>query len=421
MKPTCIHRSGTTIIRFFLLAGALAVSSVEAQFANTATGEYALRDNTTGHHNTATGFIALVFNTTGSYNTATGTAALEWNTSGMYNVATGIEALKTNTAGNYNTAAGSYALYGNDGGSDNTASGFKTLFSNTTGFHNTAAGSQALVRNTTGWQNTAAGSLALSRNTTGHYNTAAGSGALYFNSTGGENTALGENALCGNTSGSKNIAIGRFAGRYLTGDNNINIGNGGNAGESGRIRIGTQGTQLATFIAGIHGVTSSGGTQVYVNSSGQLGTVTSSKRFKDRIVPMGKESEAILALKPVSFRYKENVDPGSTPQFGLVAEEVEKVNPDLVIRDEEGKVYSVRYEAVNAMLLNEFLKQHRKVEQLEAALAEQKKDLQTMTSRYVEEIGIVTATLREQATQIQKVNARLAAESSAQAVAAGAR
>jgi hypothetical protein len=192
--------------------------------------------------------------------------------------------------------------------------------------------------------------------------------------------------------------LGASAGGNLTtGENNIDIGDGGIAGESNAIRIGTVGTQNATFIAGIRGVAVGGGVGVVVGTNGQLGTaVASSERFKDEIKPMGKASEAILALKPVTFRYKHELDPEGIPQFGLVAEQVEKVNPDLVARDDQGKVNTVRYEAVNAMLLNEFLKQHRNVKELEAAIARQQ-----------EEIKALTASIKEQASQIRKVSAQL--------------
>jgi hypothetical protein len=197
-------------------------------------------------------------------------------------------------------------------------------------------------------------------NTTGSDNTANGGSALFFNTTGSGNTANGFQALYRNATGSSNIALGINAGLNLTtGSNNIDIGNVGIADEANTIRIGTDGTQTKTFIAGISG-TAVMGTPVKVNAAGQLGTVPSSQRFKDEIRPMDKASEAILALKPVTFRYKKEVDPEGIPQFGLVAEDVEKVNPDLVVRDSEGKVFTVRYEAVNAMLLNEFLKEHRK-------------------------------------------------------------
>jgi hypothetical protein len=314
---------------------------------------------------------------------------------------------------NFNTFLGDEALSSNTTGSANTAIGFEALFSNTTGFFNTANGSQALQSNTTGISNTANGAGALFNNTTGNDNTANGAGALVSNTTGSFNTVTGLSALSSNTTGfnntangwhalqmttgSNNIAVGAEAGINLTsGHNNIDIGNPGVAGESRTIRIGTRQTHRATFIAGISGATVPAGVAVIVDGSGHLGTVVSSARFKDEIKPMDKASEAILALKPVTFRYKHDLDPESIPQFGLVAEEVEKVNPDLVARDADGKTYTVRYEAVNAMLLNEFLKEHRKVEALEKAMTEQQKENAAMR-----------AMLKEQAAQIQKVSAQL--------------
>jgi Chaperone of endosialidase len=189
--------------------------------------------------------------------------------------------------------------------------------------------------------------------------------------------------------------LGESSGFNLTtGNNNIDIDNLDVAGESNTIRIGTVGTQKATFIAGIRGAFVRGGQEVVVGTNGQLGTNFSSERFKEAIKPMGQASDAILALKPVTFRYKHKLDPEGIPQFGLVAEQVEKVNPDLVARDHQGKFLTVRYAAVNAMLLNEFLKEDRKVQQLEAAIAQQQK-----------EIKALTATLKEQTIQIRKVRA----------------
>jgi hypothetical protein len=313
------------------------------------------------------------------------------------NTAEGTKALLNNTTGADNTAVGFEALLHNTTGSQNTAAGNSALVSNTTGSQNTAAGARALLGNTTGIQNTANGVFALQNNTTGGLNTATGLSALQDNTTGSNNSANGFAALLNNTTGSGNIALGVFAGVNLTtGLNNIDIGNVGNAGESNKIRIGTVGTQTATFIAGIRGATVASGVGIIVGTDGQLGTVTSSERFKEAIKAMGKASEAILALKPVTFRYKHELDPEGIPQFGLVAEQVEKVNPDLVARDDHGKVNTVRYEAVNAMLLNEFLKQHRKVKELEAAIAQQQ-----------EEIKALTASVKVQASQIRKVSAQL--------------
>jgi hypothetical protein len=240
------------------------------------------------------------------------------------------------------------------------------------GFHNTAIGWSALTSNSDGTYNTAVGSDALERNTGGSANVAIGPEALDINTTGSDNVAVGPSALLSNETGDRNIGIGVGAGEFLTtGNDNIDIGNrvSAAAGESGTIRIGTQGTQMATFIAGISG-TAVTGTTVAVNGNGQLGVAPSSKRFKNDIKPMEQSSEAILALKPVTFRYKAEIDPNSSPQFGLIAEEVEKVNPELVVRGQDGKPYTVRYDAVNAMLLNEFLKEHRKVEELQSTVAQ---------------------------------------------------
>jgi hypothetical protein len=382
---------------------------------NTAEGTDALFSLTTGTDNTALGFNALYSNTTGGFNTATGSLALVSNTTGIRNTANGFAALSSNTTGERNTATGRAALANNTTGNDNTADGHNALIFNSTGIQNTATGGFALVFNTTGNQNTADGYAAMLFNTTGDQNTASGYFAVYQNTTGNNNTGTGYSALLNNTIGNQNIALGNFAGSNLTtGDNNIDIGNPGVAGEANTIRIGTLGTQTATYIAGIMGKTVPRGTPVFINVNGQLGTVTSSARFKDEIKPMDKASEAILALKPVTFRYKKELDPDGTPQFGLVAEEVEKVNPDLVARDSEGKVYTVRYEAVNAMLLNEFLKQHRTLQELksivakqEATIAQQQKDSQSTAAQQQREIKALTASLKEQALQIQKVSAQL--------------
>ena len=305
------------------------------------------------------------------------------------NTVQGDDALVNNTTGDWNTVIGFQGLLFNTTGYQNTATGYQALWSNTTGAANTATGVVALFSNTTGNDNTATGGGALGGNTTGYFNTASGALSLQNNTTGIQSTANGAFALLNNTTGSSNIALGFQAGMNLTtGRNNIDIGNNGVAAESNTIRIGTSGTQRRTFVAGISGVTVSGGAAVYVKSNGQLGTITSSGRFKEAIRPMDKTSEAILSLQPVTFRYKKELDPAATPQFGLVAEDVAKVNPDLVARDEEGRPYTVRYEAVNAMLLNEFLKAHKKaeeeadrIEQLEAALKQQAAQLQAVTAR----------------------------------------
>src|SRR6266550_7501731 len=355
-------------------------------------------------------------------NTAEGTDALFSLTGGTENTALGADALYYNAGGIGNTAVGHSTLLSNTSGDDNTAIGVLALFSNTLGSHNTASGDFALYSNTSGDDNTADGHFALFHNITGPRNTATGHGALFVNTTGAANTASGFNALQHNITGSGNIALGALAGTNLrTGNRNIDIGNAGVTDESNTIRIGNVANQNATFIAGISGAAVAGGVGVIIDSSGHLGTVVSSERFKDEIKPMDKASEAILALKPVTFRYKHDLDPEGIPQFGLVAEQVEKVNPALVARDEQGKVYTVRYEAVNAMLLNEFLKQHRKVEEqgrklreLEVMIAEQRKSfqasitkLEAIVAHQRKEMEAFTASLKEQAAQIQKVNDQL--------------
>jgi hypothetical protein len=282
---------------------------------------------------------------------------------------------------NDNTVQGDDALISNTTGSDNTAIGFNALTSNTTANYNTAIGSWTLFSNMTGDSNTAIGEGSLFDNTVGNDNTANGVESLVHNTTGNDNTASGFASLFNNTTGSFNIALGNNAGFNLTtGNYNIDIGNPGVPGEAKTIRIGKQGTQRTTFIAGISGATVPTGVAVIVDTTGHLGTTTSSARYKDNIQPMDKASEAILALKPVTFRYKHELDPDGIPQFGLVAEQVEKVDPDLVARDEQGKPYTVRYDAVNAMLLNEFLKEHRKNEKQEATIARLEKQIEALTA-----------------------------------------
>src|SRR5437773_745774 len=292
-----------------------------------------------------------------------------------------------------------------DGGYPNetTAEGDGALFSLTTGLGNTALGFNTLHANTTGFINTATGHTALLSNTTGSRNTATGSDALANNTTGEGNTAKGVDALYSNTTGNNNVALGNSAGGALTtGDRNIDIGNEGVADEANTIRIGTSGDQTRTFIAGISG-TAVAGAAVKVNANGQLGVAPSSERFKAEIKPMDKASEAVLALKPVTFRYKHEVDPKGIPQFGLVAEQVAKVNPALVDRDGKGEIYTVRYEAVNAMLLNEFLKEYRTVQQLKSTVAKQEASF----AQQQKEIQVLNASVKEQASQIQKVSTQL--------------
>jgi hypothetical protein len=403
---------------------------------NTGTGFQALNHLTAGNQNTATGVRALNSDTNGGFNTATGVYSLFSNTSGFFNSATGAYSLANNTTGGNNTANGYAALY-YDTASENTATGFAALYHNTTGPFNTATGWHALFSNTIGNFNTAVGGLALFSLTTvdpsngnGNGNTAIGDFALPNLTTGGGNTAIGLSALVNSITGYQNIAVGYVAAQNLTdGTNNIDISNPGVPAESNTIRIGNvvpftdiygfpHGAHTATYIAGISG-TAVVGDPVVVDANGQLGTATSSARFKKNIKPMDESSTAVLALKPVTFRYKHEIDPKGIPQFGLVAEEVEKVNPDVVSRDRDGKPYTVRYEAVNAMLLNEFLKEHRTVQeqettiaQLKSTVAQQQKESQETAAQQQKEIQALTASLTEQASQIQKVRAELELQNS---------
>ena len=343
----------------------------------------ALRNNRSGGNNTANGAFALSDNTANN-NSAIGAAALANNTTGVSNTATDWGALFSNRTGDLNTATGVGALGSNFGGGGNTANGYQALESNQSGSFNTASGWRALYSNVTGF-----------------WNTAYGYQALYNHSGGSFNTANGINALYNLTSGGNNIALGSSAGLNLaTGSGNIYVGNNGASREDNTIRVGTQGTQTTTFIAGIRG-SPIASTSVVVNNNGRLGTLASSQRFKDDIKPIDKASETIHALKPVTFRYKRDIDPAGTSQFGLVAEEVEKVNPDLVVRDADGEIYTVRYDAVNAMLLNEFLKEHRKVQELEATVIQQRKDFQLELSEQEKQIEALTAGLQKVSAQLE--------------------
>jgi Chaperone of endosialidase len=315
------------------------------------------------------------------WNTATGDSALFSNTTANGNVANGFESLLNNTTGNINVAVGWHALLSNTIGDHNTASGYEALRENISGDGNVGTGWQALVLNTTGAGNTADGGVSLNHNTTGNYN-----------------TAVGDHALHDNETGSYNIALGYSAGQnVLTADNVITIG------------ANVLGADLSNscFIGNIRGVSTANADAipVLIDSAGQLGTLTSSKRFKKEIKPMNQNSEAILRLQPVTFEYKS--DSKGTPQFGLIAEEVAKVNPDLVVRDRNGEIYSVRYEAVNAMLLNEFLKAHRKVEEQQATIAQLKSNAarqELINAQQQKGMEVLAAQLKEQAAVIQKVN-----------------
>jgi len=378
--------------------------SVTAGSFNTAVGAGSL-DLNTADSNTATGAAALLFNTTGTENTANGTAALEINETGSQNTATGAFALFNNTTGEGNTASGDRALFSNgagatgDGnlplGSFNSAFGSLALMSNTDGTANSAFGWSALVSNTTGSSNTATGFQALGDNTIGIFSTASGDSALRHNTTGNDNTAIGHSALFNNTTGILNVALGANAGgNVITANNVICVG----------ASLPGANVSNTCFIGNIRGVTTQNANAipVLIDTAGQLGTMSSSRRFKREIKAMDQASEAILALKPVTFHYKS--DDTSTPQFGLIAEDVAEVDPDLVVRDQNGDIYTVRYDAVNAMLLNEFLKEHRKLQEQEATIALLKstdEKREATTAKQQKQIEALTAGLQKVSAQLE--------------------
>jgi endosialidase-like protein len=318
---------------------------------NSFLGDDALFSNVSGTGNTALGWRALFLNTNASYSTGVGAGALSTNNGGS-NTAVGAAALLVNSTGTENTAVGTDALALNDTGESNTAAGAFALFNNIDGTSNVAVGREALLDNN------------------GSENTAVGVAALSSVTTGGFNTAIGGNAGANLTSGQFNIIIGDIAGPFVTGaSNTICIGGSGINADN------------TCQIAHIRDVTTQNNDAipVVVDSAGQLGTLSSSGRFKKDVKPMDNASEALLGLKPVTFHYK--TDKTNRPEFGLIAEEVAKINPDLVVRDESGAIYTVRYEAVNAMLLNEFLKEHRKVERLEKQIEALSEGLQKVSAQ----------------------------------------
>jgi hypothetical protein len=357
----------------------------------------------------ALGFLALPQRTQaispppdGGYpggNTAEGQNALGGFPIGSYNTAIGFSSLLSLTDASFNTGVGAGTLLANIA-AENTATGAAALLSNTTGGDNTANGAFALFSNITGTFNTATGFQAL-ENSTGDRNTANGADALLSNTSGIQNTADGNNALRNSVSGNTNVALGAEAGSGVTTASNVICIGANVAGND---------VNNSCYIGNIFGDTSSGGTAVFVNSNGRLGTTTSSRRFKEEIKPMDRASEALFALRPVTFRYKKEIDPPGIAQFGLVAEEVEKADPDLVVRDKEGKPYSVRYDQVNAMLLNEFLKEHKKVEGQQSTIDNQQASIVELKSTVAQQqkgMEILAAQVKEQAAQIQKVSAQL--------------
>jgi hypothetical protein len=339
--------------------------------------------------NTAEGEDALFSLTNGSYNTAVGYFALNTNWGGFFNTAIGAGTLYANTA-DENTATGAGALLSNTTGFENTAHGAFALIYNTEGIANTAVGDSALFTNTTGFGNTATGFWALKSNPTGSQNTGIGYRALTHNTDGTKNTATGFETLFNGTTGSSNTAFGYHAGNGVTTASNVTCIGANVAGAD---------VSNTTWIGNVYGVTTQSGTTapVIVSDTGQLGTVTSSERFKKDITTMEKASEAILSLRPVTFHYK--TDNKDTPQFGLIAEEVAKVNPALVLSGKDGKPYSVRYDAVNAMLLNEFLKAHHKIEGQNTTIAQLKQDLIEQRKQ----IEVLTAGLQKVSAELEAI------------------
>ena len=338
-------------------------------------------------------------------NTADGQGALSSLTTGLYNSAFGFLSVLSVSDANFDTGVGAGALLVDNGGT-NTAVGAGALFSNTTGADNNAVGVFALFTNVSGFFDNAVGHGALQSNVDGSQNNALGDLALFSNTSGGTNTAVGDDALFSVTEGSGNTGVGDEAGNGITtGSNNTCIGAGAGVGidiGSDIIAIGTPAAGIfanfgpTCFIGGINEPTGDPGSTVAVliDSNNNLGTSASTRRVKHDIKPMDKASEVILALKPVSFKY--NYDVKNTPCFGLVAEDVAEVDRDLVVLDKEGRPKTVRYDQVNAMLLNEFLKEHKKVEEQQASISQLKGEMQTMVAQ-----------LKEQAAQIQKVSAQL--------------
>jgi hypothetical protein len=377
---------------------------------NTAEGQNALFNLTTGAANTAVGWFSLFSDTEASFNTATGAGTLLFNSADS-NTAFGAAALLFNTAGDDNTAVGTAALLNNTTGTVNTAVGSAALRNNTDGHFNTAVGQQALFANISGQENTAVGFVALANHPTGNFNTAVGTSAL-LNTTAGQNTAIGAHALQTNDTGNSNTAVGNNALVSSTGSGNIGLGQNAGLGvttASNVTCIGTSGANVdnSCFIGRIYSnvqpIVGTDPDSVTITSTGRLGRGNvSSRRYKHDIQPMDRASEALYALSPVSFRYNKEYDVTQTLAFGLIAEDVAQVYPDLVGRNPEGEPESVRYEQINAMLLNEFLKEHRKNEEQEKTISELKSGMTAL-------IG----TVKEQAAQIQKVSAQLEASKAA--------
>jgi hypothetical protein len=378
-KPTLLFIAGLLLACFVLAPKAFGVvPAPDGGYpgGNTAEGQAALLSLTSGGFNTAVGWLALRSNTQNGFNTAVGAGALFANISAA------------------NTATGAGALLSTTTGGNNTANGALALLNNTMGQSNTAIGSGALLSNVDGYNNTATGFHALFNNTTGLVNTAIGESALFINTAGGSNTAIGSGALQNNTTGSGNTALGIAAGSGVTTAQSV-------------ICIGTPGANVSNscFIGRIRGITTAqnDAIPIFIDSAGQLGTMSSSRRFKNDITPMDQASQAILALKPVTFHYTS--DKTNRPEFGLIAEDVAEVDPDLVVRDDKGEIYTVRYEAVNAMLLNEFLKEHKRVEEQQAVITELKSTIAKQDKAFQLKFAQQQKQIDALASGLQQVNA----------------
>jgi hypothetical protein len=354
------------------------IGAAEAQRYQTRYGNATLTFDT-GDGNSAFGEQALHYNTTGGFNTATGFFALENNRTGGWNTAYGGDALFLNTSGDYNSAFGESALARNDSGNHNIAIGDSALYGNLSGIRNVAVGGSAL------------------NNNNGKFNNATGYAALYHNTTGSNNSASGYAALYSNTSGSNNIGVGPYAGyRPTTGSNNIEIGSRGLPADNAVIRIGTPGKQERVYLAGVSDVNVTGGAPVMVTATGQLGVVSSSRRYKEGIRSMGNTSDRLLGLRPVTFRYKKADENGRKPeQYGLIAEEVAKVMPELVVYNEQGQPETVAYQALAPLLVNELQIEHRRAEQQKQETDDLRHQLATVTA---------------QLTELRQVTAHLAAK-----------
>jgi hypothetical protein len=387
--------------------GPAGLGIIEDARLNTIAGASAMPPNS-GLSDTAFGYATLSSNTTGSNNTAFGAYSLNSNTNGSLNTAIGGSALRFNTAGIQNNATGSASLYNNTTGSLNVADGYGALYSNTIGGANAAIGWEALFSNSTGGDNVAMGYF-----------------SAYFNATGTDNTAIGFSALSQNTDGSNNIAVGSNSGTNMTsGSNDIYIGNPAPGPESGAIRIGTGGQQTQAFIAGISGVTTGlTASAVVIDANGQLGTISSSRRYKEDIEAMGDASERLFQLRPVKFHYKQPDASGSKPiQYGLIAEEVAEVFPELTVYNKDGKPESVAYHLLAGLLLNELQKEHQTVQAERAELDAMK--LQVAKVQELEQKLVVfeqiTSDLRAQQVALKKALDSAAAATQLQRVSVAA-